>query len=443
MQNADEENEQENILIIGRLFSNPHVQCYTWDELPPRLNVADFKKVILFISALAGAKKYQISNFFHYYSDHNISDLVFNPDAEIIIIGSWAPVEIDGPSGSRHSIYPPHFLPVSYSIKDIPGKNFRIEDKLYDSFFSQVKEYEFQFDEVDYRQQGYAGDYLRHVGWDPGKTKIDASDIALNIAGKAIAKNIVYILLDNDSRPETTSAKITLLPDPTESIETAIWALLSSRFGIQQRSSFPDWIINYKLPKQVEIEDDIVGLDKKIAEIYLQRDSLIKQLDLQKEFQRLLFETGTPLELITKEALRILGAKILPTKPRHEDIRVEDPQGRKFIIEVKGRKGNLQRDEIRQIQEWRTKALVDDNWVAKSVIIGNYQHHSPLNLRRIELHKNDLASLAQLDISLIYSTELFEILRLQLTTEKQQTAFWNALSAQNSKIDIVSICNGA
>ncbi|MFB6175442.1 MAG: Fic family protein [Candidatus Nanohalobium sp.] len=129
--------------------------------------------------------------------------------------------------------------------------------------------------------------------------------------------------------------------------------------AIYTNSKQPDWVKNYEFEKKRKILQE---LDEKRS-----------SLDRFQKLERLLHGSGDPLEDSLELAFDILGIEYETTE-EDEDFRI-DHHETKFIIEVKGKGGQLNKGEVNQLDGWdlRSKQV----WIGSGGGIDQAQYVPP------------------------------------------------------------------
>ena len=385
-------------LAIGTKIESKALVSYEWEDVPADLNLADFDRVIIDLYTI-----YKNPDKIKYLQleKYNIHNLVFNADAEIIVIGIPGYIRYEG---SSYSVL--WWLPIEPKYADCKGDTFKSIKNEFEYYFKLVDEWYYHFEktfaELDrekirriFRDVDILGEGIEPTTY----------ILAENIYGKPLSLKIQY-LIAYEGELIKTSAKIIWLPPPTKvETEEAIVEILKERYEIILIQDEPDWVNRYKLPVQTDIENRLDNLNEKIGKLNKQKDDAKEELQEELFLRKLLYEKGEALEKVVLATLKILGADIQEVKGENvEDGRITDPYGRNYIIEIKGRNGQLKRDDIRQLNDWIQKAMLEEDWMGKGILIGNYFSDKKLAEREYPIHKNEKNPLKRFEFSVIKTT---------------------------------------
>src|SRR5262249_36368166 len=132
------------------------------------------------------------------------------------------------------------------------------------------------------------------------------------------------------------------------------------------------------------------------------------------------------LEPLVYQALEALGATVKAPETRGiEDGRLVDPNGRAAIFEIKGRKGTLRLDDVRQLGGWVQTAIIDEDWNGKGVLIANLKLDPPPPERGDLFGSNAEAAARRVGLAILTTTQLYEALRLDQLGQLDRREFWD------------------
>jgi hypothetical protein len=152
----------------------------------------------------------------------------------------------------------------------------------------------------------------------------------------------------------------------------------------------------------------------------------------------ILFERGErELEPPVRAALTEIGANVtVPQEKGREDARLEDPEGRRYIVEIKGHKGALQIADVRQVHDWCELARDEEDWEGKPLIVCNLFCETPLDSRS-NLFPGPVVKAAKRNkIALLTTGQLFQALCEAQAGTLDQTAFWAKVYAAAGAVDV-------
>lgn len=201
--------------------------------------------------------------------------------------------------------------------------------------------------------------------------------IALNRYDKLIAASFSITVkaeknYETDVHVVSTSGPLIILPPPTEcTIEESIRFILAKLYGVALESVEPEWLQNYKVPGENELEEEIWSLEQRIEEDKWEVEQKKKQMKDVTRVKKVLTETGDVLEEIVWETLEESGATVTrPDEPGKSDGWFTDYKGRKAVLEIKGKMKSIDIDDVRQLEQWVTDDLAkgEEN---KGILFGN------------------------------------------------------------------------
>ncbi len=427
--------DNQRILVLG---SSPHtrsITSYNWDNLPNDLNVADYDVVILNLVPLLNKEFAQNLKLETLPSIEQFARLLFSYGSEIIVIGF--PDIILGKNPYQNIKYwlPPAIPKFTYE----QGEKICEIDPEFDYYFNYVKSWFFYIN-PDYQEEypHYPKEnYLRLLDPQAHGLLYSVIPIAQTRFQKPIAFHLNFAArnLSNENIVKE-SGNIIWLPLPTEiSDYEAVNLILRKRYNLCLEQLPPVWVENYKLPAQLPIEKTISQHKQEIQRLETELAKAQEDWKIAVRFRRLLYEQGEDgLEPVVREALRELGANVEdpPPKINREDGKLTDPNGRKAILEIKGRTKSLQLGDVRQLDQWVRDALLsEENWEGKGILIANTYCNQPLEERDNAFPPNCIEKAKIAEQCLMTTTQLFRALCSHQRGELDQAAFWDIVFNTN------------
>jgi hypothetical protein len=203
---------------------------------------------------------------------------------------------------------------------------------------------------------------------------------------------------------------LVILPPPLLNSQTYFLAL-SKLVGVARRyyersqrripvGDIPDWLTSYRVPRAIELDEQIKKLEEEKAEY--------------DKLAYVLYGTGDELEDSVALLLRKLGLIVDPQpsganidlKARHPRLNIG------FAVEVTGTKGTIQKDSNKAIQAWqylndRSGTSEEDD---RLVIVANTEYHLDPTQRRSEPFSPPVVKLLGSNgVLLITTTELYQL----------------------------------
>lgn len=173
--------------------------------------------------------------------------------------------------------------------------------------------------------------------------------IAENSYSKPIATKIT-------KSSDRSNGHVAIIP-PKESITYSefVKTTLEKVFGIESNvegRAPPAWLSEYILPKEDDIEDRIQKKRKEIEELEEELESITK-------YKKLLYETSTNLEEVTREALKELGFTVDSEVPGKRD-GVLHTKETNFALEITGTTGGIKLSKGRQLDDWVENVMAEN-----------------------------------------------------------------------------------
>lgn len=417
---------QRKFLVLGSSLPTPHVTSYSWDEIPPGLNVADFDTVILNLHPLSDIEVANSVELDTVPPSHQFARLLFSSGSQIIVIGNPF-VQI----GGNPYIYSTWWLPVSPRFLSETGDTVELKDPDYASYFDKVAHWDFCFAGWEDTYPDHFQGYMYEAGM-PRAVGIRGRiyPIAENRYGRAVAFSASFEALSQGGGSLGESGIVEWLPPPTEiGVDEAVELILRERFGIAREEAVPPWLHEFMLPNEYPIIERIDGLEEEIGSLATQLDQARSDLKGASHFRRILYETGEDvLEPIVRDALAQLEASIeLPKVRGREDGRLTDPSGRLGTMEIKGRSGQLRVGDVRQTHQWVADRIAYEDSKSKGILIANLNKDLPPSERGDVFPQNCVSAAENFDICLLTTTQLFNALSMQQNSTLELTDFWDAI----------------
>lgn len=195
--------------------------------------------------------------------------------------------------------------------------------------------------------------------------------------------------------------------------------------GIKQP---PEWSGRYQLPEEEAVLSHLESLEAEKQEIEERIRLGEERLRDEQHFKRLLYEQHTELETTVWEALEELGATVhrLTTK-NEEDGRLEDPRSRPAMLEIKGRRGSLKLEEVRQLHDWMENAYHNEEWEGKGIVVGNAYLLEEPDARPEPFPDNCVRAAERYGLCLLTSKQLFDEIGAKQNGQWDQERFWDSV----------------
>lgn len=400
------------------------------------ISIADFDTVILDLTQFEKPRTAKFANAYLPESE-KFARLFFRKDSEIIAIGR-PDIQFDRSSGGFRAFQytswwmPRYFPDIEFHEE---GQDFTVELPEFSSYLSSVRKWSYYWKTVIdpqtptiYHPYQY-GDYLGPVDLAGHQIKVRMQPIAKTRFEGLIAFEMQYLVFHRETDELLAlSGDMIFLPPPTElSTSDAIEALLRERYKIGGSKEPPKWAQNYSLPRIDAAKAAMRDIQTQIDQLALDYGHAEAEAQHESRFLGLLYEQGDDLlEPLVREALRVLGAKVIdPQRRRQEDGRLIDPYGRKAVLEIKGRDNQLPLKDVRQLVDWVSQ-LQTEGW-NKGILIANLFRNSPPSEREDVYASNSLQRASANNLALVTTTQLFRALQSHQAGTLDLQKFWDEL----------------
>lgn len=223
------------------------------------------------------------------------------------------------------------------------------------------------------------------------------------------------------------NGKIIFLPTLQEKNDELLLGCIENSFETYSETPSPDWISEFILPKEKEIESEIKEIQEQLETIKKQEDKVKGKLKEITKFKKLLYETGKyQLEPIVRDAFRLLGFTVHddykpePTSNIEIDAMIECKYG-KAILEIKGTEKSIDLADFAQLTNKTVDDLKITNEPKKGILVGNGFRtikHPKDRREDIIFGRHVKESAERQSVTLINTVELYELVRSILDGDK-------------------------
>lgn len=231
------------------------------------------------------------------------------------------------------------------------------------------------------------------------------------VAENSYSKSIATRVAHSSIPPEGYVAIIP--PDKSitysDFVRRALQYVFEKEIDVEGRSP-PAWLSDYTLPKEEKIERSIEEKRKEMTELEDELESLTK-------YKKLLYETDTNLEEVTREALREIGFTVDGEVPGKRD-GILHTSRTKFTLEITGTTGGIKLSKCRQLDDWVENVTVEfpDEEVSGLLIVNPKMGTNPEerdvslepNVERYMKRRGDYKILTTLDLYRLIERNLKE-----------------------------------
>lgn len=393
----------KRILVLGVTGFPPSAKTYTWDSLPPGLNVADFDVVILDLCPLEDDEALRRGlNDDALPSSDVFGRLIFSRRSEVIAIGNLSLL-----LGNKTKMAG-WWLPVQYDEVRIDSSVQQQQRTGWDWYFQQVKTSQKYFDHVAQYNKVIPTYSLERVHPAIRYLEVLPTALATTRDGKAVALSLEFRALSGNQTVLAESGSAVLLPAPTElSHVEAVALILRERYGVAQKAIPPEWAADFELPNEKEPKALIERHEADLRTLFgALRDARLRA-EQEGRFREMLYETGEDaLEPVVRDALRALGATVEdPATKGREDGRMEYEDLKPMMLEIKGRNKPLPLSDVRQIDQWVRDELPERDY--KGVLIANLLNESRPGERHNIFPPNAIELAKKTGTCLMTTTQLY------------------------------------
>lgn len=408
----DEQDRPPRVLVLGSDGYGRGVAAHRWDRLPGGLNVADYEMVVLdFASAVDQEVKVPLPDVAQFVRLSFSRGTIFAiGDPDTMMTGQqdarwWFPLEIDVTRESGDVVEP-------------------------------ERGWEFWFESNVGFAWGLPPSQSVPYAWNRGQPST-----SVNLVPIASTRYHLPVAVEISLRVGTEVSGVSYwLPLPTElSPYDAVSLLLREKLGLNQIATIPTWMAGYRLPAEVAADDALREAKEAVETARAAEEEARRHLDHENRFRALLYATGQELEAVVHDALRTLGATIEPPSSDKDDGRLVDPTGRNGMLEIKGVKGSVGVEHVRQLQGWALDAETT-GWEGKTILVGNALRDVPPSERAETVADNAAKFAARHGTVIVTTGQIFEALRrLQHGEGGSTSEFWDALFCTNGVSDLPTV----
>ena len=447
----------KRIIVLGSSIKAPGVIACDWEDLPPKLNVADCDVLVVNLVPFYDpefGKGLSAKTLTNLPTSRDFWRHLFSPNTETIVMGSpneWigdpeAYRENFGRSWGYNSLqrtdwWQPPNLPYQTDSK---GETVSACDKGWAFYLDKVKRWRHYFSLSKTAAFNLHDHFFKEVCPQGNSTKALVTPLAKNRQGESIAfrfdlaigrlpeDRLGRVSEGHPADPLKLSSSLVVLP-PTTTIDSfeAVELILAERYGVAAVHETPHWVESFLLPEQQSLK---VDLDAALAEskrLSLHAEDLRQQLTASLRLQRILYGTGDELEGLTRELVTMLGATVTngPHKFRDDGrLTVQGLDGQLLMMEVKGRQKSLKLEDIRQLAGWVGMAGSEEKIkVTKGLVVGCGHTDYPPNERQCIFPDNAVKEACLHDFCLLTTSQLLQAVHRFQKGELTQQKFWESV----------------
>jgi len=431
----------DSILVIGRKLNYSGVASYSWKEFSPKVNIADYDKVIIDFTSFVNHK--DLLDSFREAQLPRQEDYIraiFSSNCELIFIG-----DPGTPICSQYNYKVIRNIPIFPAFESIEGDNLELIEIDYDFYFKALKSWSYNLSpKINYNGSKTVIEGVRSAAEsNVNKVTAHVEPIAVTSYNVPIAFRMKLRVRDTSNDTMLSGDYVWLPPLGKINSPDSVESLLRSRFNAIPCHNPPVWIHDYKLPRQLKIEEEIAKIS---SELNKQTDHLnAKNAEHHDEssYQQLLYTQHEDLlEPIVRKVLESLGAMVeMPKRKGHEDGRILDVNGYNGMLEIKGKTGTLGLRDVRQVDQWTRDALAEEDFESKGILIANTECNISVSERGDPFPDNCKKLAERFHISLLTTSQLFHALNQFQEGTLDQEEFWNKIFSSDGVVPLENIPN--
>jgi hypothetical protein len=432
------------VLVLGSVGHPRSVDSFPWHELPDDLHVGDYEVLILDLTPLADEDQRQQLDHQRLPSWEQWSRAIFG-GACVIAIG--APALSFAPDVDAY-----YWLPYRPEWTAERGREVApMTDEELAGYFSAVKRWNYHWEQRASWHNCDESRFLRAVHPALQSCRIEVESLVTTLFGKPLAVRISYAATVGGGTQgqtfagdiPTRSGPVYLLPPATEwSSHEAVryWLQL---LGVEAEHAAPQWAARFVLPDEDPLATRAADLRAALAETQRALDEVIEKQEQAGRWRQLLYETGDALEVVVRDALTELGASVTaPSAAGREDGRLVVPDG-DALLEIKGTRGPIKLEHVRQLRQWTDDALAREALDAKGLLVANAFSAIPPPERGPAVSGDTLRLAERWHQCLLTTPQLFGALVEQQAGRLDRDWFWATIFSTNGLADVADLGSGS
>ncbi len=467
-------NRQRKIMLIGatgynRSANEIKIDCFEWREIQKIKNIKDYDVLILDLLKLDTEEARKIIKWKHFISMLNFETLkaIMRSNGMIIVIGDPRFNIIDETSrmdgGSKQIINRNIVKFLDWTRLDFcwdnkPGTTTLIRcdhnHKEFRGYLEYLKDWKYSLSTVEISKESKESfNSIEYNIENNLEIYIKKNELCQNRYYNSLAFELRYQTLENvhtynhvRKKLKWSFAPMIFLPKITLNEGDTLLLILEDVFDIKMELPEPEWLKQYSVPGQAEI-------DKKIKEIETKSKKLSNQLEVEESKRenvrrplKLLYEIKRPLEPVVREILEELGAQVEEPKENNKEdgwIKV-NIEGKTYegVLEIKSTKSKQFGEEgLKQLLDWINRGIQLRKKKYKGIFIGNNAINIPPNKRPNAFSDGWVKSAELSGICALKSEELYHIYFLNSQKKINLKLFWEEFFNTNGIFDMKAFLN--
>jgi hypothetical protein len=433
--NGFNRNDEENIL-----------KCYNWNNIDRIENVRDYDVIIINLIETDNLSDLDINDVEHLFNFKNAYD-ISKTHGKIIIVGDprkKIPMNTDNDlfKNQKDNLAPiTFFTGMKFSWDNNPGDtvipSFGRSQEYIGRYVQNLNKWKYSLFSITPNEEVISQVFdikkLSEINFEVIK---DKTTYCHNRYNNSLIFSVKLKAVEQDrygpGNGEMIFSNILMLPEISLNKEATIELILEDICNLKAPLEEPEWIENYKAPKQREIDKQIERVEDKIRSNYQELSKLKKDLKVRRKCLKLFYESGKELEEVVLDILTELGADVeKPTELGKEDgwIYVEtESDDYSGVLEIKGTKNVHFNDKGRkQLLDWVDRGITLRQTKYKGIFIGNSSKEKDPRDRKNPYADNWIKSSELSEIAALTTVQLFIVYSKLKTNEIDIDGFWKTL----------------
>lgn len=413
----------------------PNRTVFAWDDLPTNLNLRDYDAVLIDVTAIDT----EMVNWFEFEDIINPAiciDVLKPMGSYIIVLGD--PDFFYKKNGATKAFM--KWSPFNFTWIKGKGTSINVQDRKssFGSYLPKVKEYPVSYSFItasSYVLQTYENQRFDiEVFHDPFLTTRAGYTVASSIWVKR--KQAAYPYTSN---PLFDGDFLLLAPTSRDSAEDIIEIL--NLMEEAEPILAPEWAESITVVGQEVVDDKIRKNHATIKRLKDEKQKLLENRDVIRQPVLMLYASGKPLELATKNVLEDMGAQVKVPKDTSKVEYTVAYNKEFFATEVKStEKEHIDMKGLRQALDWSTDAYEETELIHKSLLVIStlYSLESSKRIESVPLPDNLQKYATDKQIAVLTVAVLFDAHQRIKKGTLTADAFFNLLSATNGLITLPS-----
>lgn len=195
----------------------------------------------------------------------------------------------------------------------------------------------------------------------------------------------------------------------------------------------PPWIESIEFDTEKRLSDEIKNLEDRVIQGR-------EEMDKWRRFKGILSASGRPLNSLVVEVLRdFFGLNLQSEEAYIEDAIIFDDSNKPlFVVEIKGVNGGLKRDHVNQVDSHRERLSISAE-IPGLLILNDFTDIDGLQPRMTkEFDPTHLAHAEKLNVKILRTTTLLEIMRSVEQTTERSKSFFELCLAGNPLVKVLA-----